>query len=74
MRLEKEVLGERTFSPNPTAHSVVGKEQRCIHKSDDPNMTGWYVCSMPLGSLIVALVPCAATVKGMGLPPKNLAG
>src|SRR5258708_35927917 len=55
MQREKEALGDITFSHNLMAPCVVGKGQRSIHRSDAPNMMGRCACSMPPGSLSVAL-------------------
>jgi len=74
MQHEKEALGDMTFSHNLTAPCIVGKGPRSIHRSDAPNMMGRCACSMPLGSLTVAPVPSASTVKDMAPPPKNLVG
>ena len=54
------------------AHCVVSKEQHSIHRSDAPNTMERCACSMLPGSLTVAAVPYASTVKDMARPPKNL--
>ena len=71
---EEEAWGDTTFSPRLMARCVVGKGPRCIHRSDAPNTMEQCVCSMPLGSPTVALVPGASPVKNMAPPPKNLVG
>src|SRR5258708_952211 len=69
---EQEAWGDKTFSLSLTARCVVGKEPRSIRRNDVPNMMGRCACSMPPGSLTVARVPYAYTVKDMAHPPKNL--
>ena len=69
---EQEAWEGKTFSPSLMAHCVVSKGPRSIRRNDAPNTMGRCVCSMPLGSLTVARVPCASTVKDMASPPKNL--
>ncbi|HCJ35771.1 MAG TPA: hypothetical protein DHV65_15930, partial [Ktedonobacter sp.] len=71
---EEEALGDTTFFLRLMAHYFVGKEQRSIHRSDAPNTMGRYACSMLPGSLTVARVPYASTVKDMVPSPKNLVG
>src|SRR5713101_245587 len=68
---EEEAWGDRTFSRSLMARCVVGKGHRSIHKSDAANTMGRCVCSMPPGSLTVAAVPYARSVKDMAPPPKN---
>ena len=73
MQREEEALGDKTFSHNLMAPCVVLKGPHSTHRSDAPNMMGRYACSMLPGSLTVALVPYASTVKDMVPSPKNLA-
>src|SRR5260370_22444733 len=54
------------------AHCVVSKEHHSIHRSDAPNTMERCACSMLPGSLTVAAVPYASTVKDTARPPKNL--
>ena len=70
---ESEAWEDETFSSRLMARCVVGKGPRSIHRSDAANMMGRYACSMLPGSLTVALVPYASTVKDMVPSPKNLA-
>jgi hypothetical protein len=72
MQREEEAWGDTTFSHNLTARCIVGKGQHSIPRSDAPNTMGRYACFMPPGSLTVARVPYASTVKDMAPPPKNL--
>src|SRR5229473_3063413 len=69
---EQEAWEGKTFFLSLTARCVVGKGQPCIRRNDAPNTMGRCVCSMPPGSLTVAPVPYASTVKDMASPPKNL--
>ena len=71
MQREEEALGDMTFFLRLMAHYFVGKGQRSIHRSDAPNTMGRCACFMPLGSLTVAAVPYASTVKVMVPSPKN---
>ena len=71
---EEEVWGEKILPSRLTARCIASKEQRSIHRSDAPNMMGRYACSMLPGSLTVALVPYASTVKDMVPSPKDLVG
>ncbi len=72
VRREQETWEGKTFSLSLTARCVVRKGQLCIRRNDAPNTMGRCGCSMPPGSLTVAPVPYASTVKDMAPPPKNL--
>ena len=69
---EQEAWEGKTFFLSLTARCVVGKGPRSIRRNDAPNTMARCVCSMPPGSLTVAPVPYASTVKDMASAPKNL--
>lgn len=71
---ELEAWRDAISSSRLTAHCVVNKGQRSIHRSDAQNMMGRCVWSMRLASLTVARVLYAPTAKGMAPPPKNRVG